>query len=1726
MKRKKYLDRVIVFLVIFNIIFSVMCNPIVARADSNTRIQAYINLAAGKQISDVDVDSLNLSKRDLQFLGVYISNFFVPFGTEFGASSEDVTAVNKEDIQKALQTNVNFSDAMAVSITDNLIGLSQASIQELVLCVSKDYQKDLVEVSGSGCDVPLNYYTALTCMVGGLKNIAGWYDKPSDTLKGIQDGTYQYGYFAYKKGDKYVPMFDFKIDMSELTPSHSAFIKCMESVPIDMGYGFNFFDFTSSELGESEKDLEKLEEITDNLMYKMSIYNTKMAVDCFGNIILMGGNHQYVAVPGCMNPYTWSCVDEEGDDISSLGGTAYNTINIPSMSLVGEDPSSSNKLYTGISSKDSEGTVVDGNSSLKDAQVNMELFTTTYVSIVGQELEYIIDFCGGKYIDNEDITCSVEVVKGEDGSNCSKVSIVGKAGALSKIDTKKLTEEWQKGYIDEEGISKKEKNTRKGKVHNLNSSANLYRLYIEKSNLKEKYKGSKDVLAEVLKVIKREAIKSSKGDLAVSSNKNANNVRQFSINTTEFENKLSKVLWREDTNQYVLRKLRGSKDASLGLDIDIFNLFKDSTYRDLAIKAENGFKEANPDAKNFYQDKGDGLVDNFLARTETINIYGSDINLVNGEFTGSSIVDTLDYFVFVDNLGAAHFDDGDEEVEFSTFNVEHYLVGSQDVSSVRKSMSDWSKSGSNGFTNTFNDIKSGKMVIPDNTVTKEAMVGIYFTYAYAGLYDESNREAKKATIGELGYKINTTNLPEIPDEPLVISESAKSDHMLESIKGWIYYLLHPTEGLEYFETFIKNKITSFFLGWHDDMVGTRGVGSISGTTKYRGTSGYVTTPELTELPWTNSILNIYNSSIPFLIVAMIIIMVGAYVTGTLSFQKSVIGLMIFSICIALPPTGINGVVGTVNRLSSSMYGKKFTYWALIQHESYSTAIDEAAEGSSYSNYLKTLYDKNAEATGNQGSESVMIKWQAPKKMASLMLTEKDKTALDGFSEMSLLGGLINETYSGENYTNSDDVYFYRSYIDIANFSRYIHRGLTGSNPTQPVNMELYNEITDSWDESLQKSVQDYNEVYEADRNLGYANLNGDGSSDGMNDNILRVRLPMSSQIVTDALKDRGTVSVLEIDEYVGINQDAFKFSIPMFNVRSQDFRKVLKTENFNAEEYSNEDFSALASYGLMSENPFYYFSWYLYETGMTTSTISGGYKSLLLGQDNGGFFYNTKGNGEMKDFMDMRSLFTYTIPYLKQGNDLVKEWDDTYGIFIYDGVPTEEGHQNDPDILDNKELQQKYWHNLNVARLYNVYTPWVDVMYDCSYAKPEEIEFLGEKYLIKDPINPSSYPEERPMIFSKSEMVDYGLKENNLTKVEKLILECEEDMQERLFKLLNYNTFNDVVLNTAAAMNCTFAFNETFSENSIIGANHNIYPQSFELNDFSYDAYLRFILSNTTGESMIVSKNEVSNGQSFYSRITKGSSLTTVIVMLTLDIISVYVIPALKVFVIVGIFLLVILLILAEAFKVDEQQKFIKKLITGFVIPLAQFGIVTFAMACIVSLFMGEAHTSVTGSSTPSIKLGDPVMAMLAMIVVNGFVIYFYTKILLNIVKNIKSTSKKVGAFLNGLAGSIGGTISGSFGKALSSKGKSSSSRSSSGSSKGEDVGGVPNSRAVSRGSVIHSDKLDKSMVERERDDDIKPNTLERSSKAKKDSRKATQDIEAKTSKGLENIRGTSKKEN
>lgn len=1752
----------------------VLSSAITARADSNDRISAFINLAAGKSITDDTLGNMTFTKDQLRFLGMYCSNFFVPFGTELGIAGEDseTSEGSVEEMTKAITEGLKMSETYAQVFAENILAIARSSATPLVMGYSTGdkLNENIVQCDG----LAPNYYNFLTSMMGGGSGILSEYDG-SDKDKVSQA---KYLYWGYSNGD-FTPVFSCVVNTENgYTPSQIAFLKCLESVDITRGYGWSVFDLFEDELESGEEANASGE--TAN---KVSILGQTMMVDSFGDIIVKGLQHQYIAVPGCVNPYSWVCVGSDGNDILTAG-EAYQIINAQSMSA--QDSSMLFKSIAGYSGSTGSSGSSSGSDESWDSNGSYWLFTkskryppfasnlyayvnardnkegtgTKSLNEVCSAIKYLLGYADN--LSGSNYSWVVEADKQSD-KNCIAIKVTATNEAWNSLDISK----WDDSYLNASGRNK-DYVAKVKKYRNLLSN-------LQRSDASEVYITGESISTGETKYNFDKIYKYGRGDISW----NGGSAFQKSVKRVIGEvNKkdLSVVDPQETTasgeasttiksgNEVYMSKLKGMLEKTSGamnpnskgdIEVGSSNLKEHKlvlTYNN----SKSDVDKCNLDNKVF--DKADGYKATFeesmkYQKSQYKNdkwfiehsLYGGkwgDIDSWNrvSLFGYSGLVrenianvPITDCMVFVDNLQQYNFDDGEGEVDWATLPICNYL----DDASAGQVVTERNDNKSNTFSAGYSDIESGKLAQVD--ISETMRVGLYTSYLFAGMYAE---DGKAATIGHLGYRINIEGLPTIPNERIDISAEAKSDMMLTSIRDWLYFLLHPTDGLNYFRELITNKLNAFLVGIHNDMNGTFGTGITTGTSAYRNNYGYVTSPDLSEIEWTSSLINFYNNAIPFLIVAMLVTMLFTYITGILSLQKSIFGFALFALFLFLPVNLINNVVGTSNRVSTKLYGDKFTYWALIQQETYSSKIQEAANGESYQNYLRTLYDENAKVYSNQGSESIVLKWQAPKKMSSLMFSKSDSDKIGGLKKagQDMLKSMLDVSYSGETYLDgSDNVYLYRSYLDISNFSQYIYKGLKEGN--RPVSTTITNDMTMSWNDGLKNSVSTMNEDYKNYREAGYANKDMGGSTDASVP--LRLKPALASRIVTDALMKRNSVKTLTSSDYVGLNQGFFKFSIPMFAHKADgteenrisyqathNDNEISGNEEFveEAARYPDEDWSSLAVYALNSENVFYYFSWLLYDMGISTSAdTNSGFKNLLLSEDEAGFFYNTGGNGEMKDFMDMKSLFTYIIPYMRQCNDLVREWDNTYGIFTYDGVTTDEGHINDPNIVDNPELKQKYWHNLNVARLYNLYCPWVDVMYDCSYTKAEEVKVQGQTFVIEDPLDPSSYPDIRPMVFSKSEMLDYGLTNGDLTKVEKLIMKCEEGMQERLFELLNYHNFNDVTLNTAAAMNCAFVFNETFSENGLFGSNHNIYPQTFELGDFSYDAFLRFILSNTTGE-------EMSSNNDFYSTIVEKSSTVTALMLILLDIMSIYILPAFKIFFIIAVFLLSVLIILVTAFRVDSEQKFITKVMGGLVKPMLAFLAVTVAFSYIVSLFMGEGNTAVTRTKEVSISMGDPVTVMVAMCAVNIGALVLYWKIIKNVMSQLVREGKLAGNFIGGVVGSVGALAAGAFGlnklKSAMSGGSGGASGSSgggaggsSGDGSGEGTSGGFSPRAKARASASSAEGREDRLSDPTRQNDAKRRTVKDASGNKeKNSEEKKRNIENTTNSGLENIRRSS----
>lgn len=926
-----------------------------------------------------------------------------------------------------------------------------------------------------------------------------------------------------------------------------------------------------------------------------------------------------------------------------------------------------------------------------------------------------------------------------------------------------------------------------------------------------------------------------------------------------------------------------------------------------------------------------------------------------------------------------------------------------------------------------------------------------------------------------------------------------AESMGDEVLTFAYYFFHPTQGIAYVATLLKNKITGFLLDQHSAMVGGSNSNLTTGMTKYLGTSGYTTIPNLQDMSWTAYLLNQYDSLIIYLIVMIMLLIVAYIILGALTLQRGMLGVIGFAIAAFLPPIAIMASVNVTNEASNTIFSKKFNYWAYSQMQGYMSELDSMSSISDVNSYVDALISnsiaKTKETTGGIGGDAVgtysgvKVKWQSPKRMnESAQLTSGMKSSLVGVNYSASLFNMFGNADSASGgtqvYLESDTAnYLYRDYMDIYryaavsynlyetttnNISNYSALGTV--NELYPIEEGSSNKVGQNWTDSS-TSLTDI--VYSSGSSMSdyvMSNLENSTYFDSLSAYITNTSsvshmragfiLPLldtadnTNYYSTDTLavsyflrfsdgmrSIQNTLNRMdsELGEGFEISGDVF----PVYGIASSRFKMSLMDLLSNRDSSNlSDDFGEHLGYyfyALYSESPFYYFNFNVRDQlrkytdqytfkATNLSDTKANFKDLFLrdGQD---YFYNLTpdsgdGFGELRDFMNMHDFFYYVVPSLQRGVDVVDFFDARFGMstnsdcslkvsssgqITYNGKSYNSVSELKEDLVSldlSKEDLYKLWHDINVYYMFNCYTPWLDIMNDCEYSRAETIKVAGEKFIVHNPVDPTSYYKVgdnddivagRYMVFSRSEMAYYGLKESDLTQVERKIINVQDNVYANSIDLLNYYTLSDEVLIQAYSMLQLFEFNKEFSETNLFTGGNLLYPQGYELKAFTYDTYLRLIVAQASGESIS------SGNESIYTRVSKNTSMFFPIALLVNDILAVYLIPLLRIMFVVIIFLLSIVLLMLSAAKL--KLNILSVLLKSVATPMLGFCVASVALSFLVSLFMSSGYQGVTQNSM-TISLGDPTMALLLMMILNVGILVIYIKIVIGCAKDLWKNGK------------------------------------------------------------------------------------------------------------------------
>lgn len=246
--------------------------------------------------------------------------------------------------------------------------------------------------------------------------------------------------------------------------------------------------------------------------------------------------------------------------------------------------------------------------------------------------------------------------------------------------------------------------------------------------------------------------------------------------------------------------------------------------------------------------------------------------------------------------------------------------------------------------------------------------------------------------------------------------------------------------------------------------------------------------------------------------------------------------------------------------------------------------------------------------------------------------------------------------------------------------------------------------------------------------------------------------------------------------------------------------------------------------------------------------------------------------GYVRDILDFQNFFTNVVPYLYQT---------TLATGGFSGVDGNSG-------LAGLEISSASDYYAGSPQSWAYRCNWaVKLMENPKYSKPAKVYSIDEngnrvRHVVANPIMPSSYPEERPMVFSEAQMKAQGISRNELNLVELKCLEVNEQTAKSWTMLINYAGTDGITkeaLFRQMALDATMNFTREFSNTDYMNTKYGLSPQSLDLRYLSIDSIIRLLMINATRNSAYTQGGSVMKTLIFESDMVSSTLLLGVAFM-------------------------------------------------------------------------------------------------------------------------------------------------------------------------------------------------------------------------------------------------------
>lgn len=880
--------------------------------------------------------------------------------------------------------------------------------------------------------------------------------------------------------------------------------------------------------------------------------------------------------------------------------------------------------------------------------------------------------------------------------------------------------------------------------------------------------------------------------------------------------------------------------------------------------------------------------------------------------------------------------------------------------------------------------------------TEFSLYSTFIYMTYLDWYGVKTNGLNGSTTSEFNPRLFDGTSDVLKVDINTISDIKTEEDKKKEVLNYTYMMLHPTEGREYRNEMMQSYINNFVYDAYQKIVygnATSYYSNVSSNLATRNATGFLSLDSYLDNFTTAWFINIY-SKVAIYIIA--ISLIGILVAGLFKRRKLswfLLALAVVINTILIVPSAGEITPAVINNFVQKMFSNKMTYWGISEAVTNATIEADFTNNTSISTgtlsslnkkeqtqvveLVKTLNvayldralmlknDISRKVTQTQsGNYAEIQKLRSARWMLPMIM--RQFTANDGSADYVYvpLGDMYDDLsnmywlYKPEDAANSGTISGQRASINSG-------VGDTVANTEDPIKLadrkSYYPDYVDTTIRSSGATIPYRSAAYYGGKAL--------------------VDMPHTYSYL---LKTNAN-PINRLYGFGGVYEEGKSFEAyvdkSLQSGKAQSFMSASTLLEQQGGTYNRFDRSTvMQSFGYLwaTESTYHYFYQSVkdcFDSDMTLGALIGKLQGQYVKTDAGNevrtsFMHADKTN-YIKDVLDLEELFTNTVPY------------------IYEMQITTGGFNGKSGVLGDKKIGE-YDIYSNNYKSWMFRSNWVTKLMESPELTKSAIvrDVDGNKKEIVNPMLIDCYPSNRPMVFSEAQMYELGLHEADLNIVELKAIEVNKDVSQRWTMLLNYANVKGMtkeVLLRQMATEAVVTFNAEYSPTGILNGAYTMYPNGLDLRGISFDSVMKMLMLNLTKDTTYIYGDTMQN-------IIADSDMFSALLLLTSAFMCSYVIPLVRNVTMGLIFYLGFIAIIYALLSSNKQKA---KVSCGYIISNLIFMALTLIYYAVFSGLMAVTTSdSVLTVQSVQISTGNPVWCFIVIIVVSAAYIFSMFKMI------------------------------------------------------------------------------------------------------------------------------------